>query len=476
MSPSEFKGAEETTSFVARELLTLGDDREQTLFLTVPVPKAPLSAFLRAQPKHMSLLWDPPNGPSFAAGGVAHKITLKGRDRFVQLRSEVDAIWKRVRAVSLPGCPPGMPRIIGGFAFDAEQESPLFTEDFGAGAFSLPRWTLQTEKGQATLSLAIRGDEDDGPFSRDKVLAELQDILETLESLEGDTTELKSFTSRIPNDCVDQLPYPEWEDLISRIHGAIKGGAFEKLVAARIAKVRLPAIRDDLEVVSRLRAETGCTRFCFRRDHATFLGATPECLFTKKGDSLETQALAGTTMSTGSMFPEQSMQSRRLLASQKDALEHAHVVREITHALETLGAEVDAPATPTLQKIRDIIHLSTPITANLSKAIAAPELLSALHPTPAVGGVPTKDAAKWIVANEAQPRGWYTGAVGWLAHNGDSVFMVAIRCALLRSTEAAVFTGAGIVADSDPGAEYRETQLKQRPMLRALDVDTESAP
>ncbi|MGH7285059.1 MAG: chorismate-binding protein, partial [Polyangiaceae bacterium] len=65
---------------------------------------------------------------------------------------------------------------------------------------------------------------------------------------------------------------------------------------------------------------------------------------------------------------------------------------------------------------------------------------------------------------------WYTGTVGWVDSEGNGRFVVAIRCGLLTTNRAYIFTGAGIVADSDAGAEYAETELKQLPMLRALGL------
>src|SRR5262249_17554643 len=125
---------------------------------------------------------------------------------------------------------------------------------------------------------------------------------------------------------------------------------------------------------------------------------------------------------------------------------------------------------PNVKKVRTILHLDTPISATLREGVHAVDVLAALHPTPAVGGLPVREAAAWIAENEPFARGWYTGAVGWIDAAGDSVFSVAIRCAVLKRDCAYIYTGAGIVADSDPAAEYAETTLKQRPLLSALGV------
>jgi isochorismate synthase EntC len=98
------------------------------------------------------------------------------------------------------------------------------------------------------------------------------------------------------------------------------------------------------------------------------------------------------------------------------------------------------------------------------------DLVDALHPTPAVGGVPTASALDWIATHEPAPRGWYAGPVGWFDAAGDGEFAVALRSGLLVGNRAYVYAGAGIVAESDADAEYAETDLKQRALLGALGV------
>ena len=99
------------------------------------------------------------------------------------------------------------------------------------------------------------------------------------------------------------------------------------------------------------------------------------------------------------------------------------------------------------------------------------DLVSELHPTPAVGGVPTLSAVPWISATEPVPRGWYAGPIGWIDAAGDGELAVALRSGLLRGASAWLWAGAGIVRDSDPDAELAETHLKLGALLDALGVE-----
>jgi isochorismate synthase len=403
-----------------------------------------------------------------AAAGVAHRLEVQGPDRFTQLREQTEAVWARLRTTVFPGCPSFSPRFLGGFSFYPGNSPPPW-ENFGDGSFVLPRWTYR-EGPKATLTLCLRSEEEAGVTWRHEVLEELQTILECLQ---GGNVFLEGLQPKkpIPANCVTQLPLEEWTAYIARMKSALASGLFDKLVAARCCRVKLPEPLDEIAVVSRLGDPSGTTRFCFRRGEASFIGASPEQLVTKSGSAISTQALAGTTNSTGSIFPAQSMQSRRLLASQKDSEEHDFVVREIRHTLSPLCNNIEVADRPSVTRIGDIIHLNTPIRATLNETKTLPDLIAVMHPTPAVGGWPRAGASKWLAENEEPARGWYTGGVGWFDAEGDGEIVVAIRSGLLTPTEAFVYSGAGIVKQSDPAAEYEETALKQRPFLRALDVE-----
>jgi salicylate biosynthesis isochorismate synthase/menaquinone-specific isochorismate synthase len=119
-------------------------------------------------------------------------------------------------------------------------------------------------------------------------------------------------------------------------------------------------------------------------------------------------------------------------------------------------------------RVANIIHLGTPIRAQLAAPLSAVELAGVLHPTPAVGGEPWGVAERLIPALEGLDRGWYAGPVGWSDSTGDGEFCVALRCALLRGSLAHLYAGGGIVRDSDPVAELAETEVKLGALLPVL--------
>jgi isochorismate synthase len=155
--------------------------------------------------------------------------------------------------------------------------------------------------------------------------------------------------------------------------------------------------------------------------------------------------------------------------SEKDQREHRHVVDAVLDVLTPCCAELHADDVPVLARLTDVAHLMTSIEGRLRPpAPSALELARALSPTPAVAGSPRRQALEFLHAVEDFDRGCYGGPVGWVDARGDGEWAVALRGAELDRRRARLFAGAGIVAGSDPEAEWAETEAKLAPMLRVL--------
>jgi isochorismate synthase EntC len=124
---------------------------------------------------------------------------------------------------------------------------------------------------------------------------------------------------------------------------------------------------------------------------------------------------------------------------------------------------------PDVVRFPTVSHLATRVSGVLREpAPTALALAGLLHPTPAVGGLPRTGALATIAALEEFSRGLYAGPVGWVDSTGDGEWAVALRGAQLDGPRARLSAGAGIVAGSDPDAEWAETEAKLRPMLAAV--------
>jgi isochorismate synthase len=206
------------------------------------------------------------------------------------------------------------------------------------------------------------------------------------------------------------------------------------------------------------------------------IGSTPETLLRRTGDLLTLTPLAGTT----ARHPdpgEDRARAAALLRSSKDHTEHRHVIDALRRQLRPWCHSLDIPPEPRLHATGRLWHLATPIRARLRHpAPSALALAAALHPTPAVCGSPTHEAAALIRELESVPRRYFSGLVGWMDRTGDGHWVIALRCGELNPSGIRLHAGAGIVSTSDPEAELAETEAQFTTMLDALKAARTAEP
>ncbi|MBJ7339864.1 isochorismate synthase [Mycolicibacterium sp.] len=254
--------------------------------------------------------------------------------------------------------------------------------------------------------------------------------------------------------------------------------ALHKVVLARALRLVADDTLDVGTIMSRLAEDHSATTYFVDLSAAgaeyegtALIGASPELLVARRGDVLTCRPFAGSAPRSTDPTVDRA-NGAALADSAKNLHEHQLVVDQMRAALEPLCVDLDIASTPELSSTSAVWHLSTPITGRIRESsTTALDLAVALHPTAAVGGVPTSDAVDLIGTLEGD-RGFYAGAVGWCDASGDGTWVVSIRCAELsadrRTAEAR--SGGGIVAESDPDDEVAETNTKFRTILTALGV------
>jgi menaquinone-specific isochorismate synthase len=267
----------------------------------------------------------------------------------------------------------------------------------------------------------------------------------------------------------------EWRDAVEAAVTQIHSGDLRKVVLAQGLEARLERPLSIPSALSRL-GETypDCYRFLVEpvgEDHEgpapAFFGATPERLVRLRGRTVNTGALAGTT-GRGDTPDEDEWLAEELLADEKNVHEHELVAGAVRDQLAPFAASINA-GDRRVRRLATLQHLFTPINATLEDDRHVLDIVEALHPTPAVGGLPPERALETIRETEPFDRGWYAAPVGWFDAAGNGEFAVAIRSAVAERDAATMFAGVGIVADSDPDREWDEVQLKYRSMLDTLE-------
>lgn len=253
----------------------------------------------------------------------------------------------------------------------------------------------------------------------------------------------------------------QWRGQVTRMAALLRGGRAQKAVLARdmIARVRGFDERHLLERLGALYPST----WIFGVDG--LIGATPEMLASARSGRVFSRVLAGTCAPGG---------GPALLESDKDLREHALAVESVASALHPLCSDLRVPQEPFLLELPNVTHLATDVSGVLDASLL--EAVAALHPTAAVCGTPRHDSMGLIERYEDTDRGRYAGPVGWIDTSGEGEFALALRCGQVEGagseseegSRIRLFAGAGIMPDSDPGAELAETEAKMRPLLDAL--------
>jgi menaquinone-specific isochorismate synthase len=261
-----------------------------------------------------------------------------------------------------------------------------------------------------------------------------------------------------------------WCGAVAAAVRRIDAGELDKVVLARDLLVSAERPLDPRRLLLRL-AERFPDTWTFAVEG--LLGATPELLLRRTGRQLDARVLAGTAPRGAGA--EDDRLAAGLAESVKDHAEHAYAVDSLADALRPFVDELHVPEQPAVLTLPNVRHLASDVHGRQRDGdrTGLLELVGAVHPTAAVCGSPTRQAARVIAELEGMDRGRYAGPVGWLDANGDGEFGLALRCAQLTGADdgrqARLFAGCGIVSGSDPIAELAETQAKLAAFQAALE-------
>jgi menaquinone-specific isochorismate synthase len=415
-------------------------DAEEHLYWSTRAPDAPASTPDGASPEAA--------GPSVVAA-VGQADVLEADEHPVDYQTLGRRLRERLRRADA-----GL-RYFGGLRFDAPDGRPARAPDaswaaFGTYRFVLPRFEVLTYEDRQVLACNLVLPRDAGRSAA---------LLEALHALELPST---APAGPLPGPVrrADRPDQAEWTAMVRWALEAIAAGRLDKVVFARKVALELDREVDPLRVLSHLQATTpGCFHFAFGPPTGpTFVGASPERLVRRDGRQVLSEAVAGTRKRGGTPAADAALREE-LLTSAKERREHAFVQRAIQRALDPLCQTLDGADTPSELALARGRHLHAPIRGTLRPDTTTTDLLKALHPTPAVGGVPADAALAAIRDQEPFDRGWYAGPVGWVASDAAD-FAVAIRSGLLAPTTLALFSGAGIVEGSVPDREWDEIEQK----------------
>lgn len=354
-------------------------------------------------------------------------------------------------------------RLIGTVRFDPLRPAEPEWQPFGRSRFHLPLIEMRRGASGCVLACNLKSGVaalDGGQYDAQRRTA--------MRVLRGQHPQPPPMPRSAPLGGSDERS--AWIATVQGLLGHIAQGDIEKAVLARARRHDTGTRVDPITLFEGLREQQPDTcQFLVQPSPAcAFLGASPEFLYRRVGRHVLSEALAGTRR-RGSTPERDGALAGELLASGKDRREQEIVRLHLLKHLEPYCGHVQAPAEPDLRSVPMMHHLLTTVEGMLHEDVHDAALLAALHPTPAVCGTSTAAALELLRACESFDRGLYAGPVGCFGRN-ESEVAVAIRSALVRDEAVHVFAGAGIVAGSDPEAEWQETTLKMQAFEELLSA------
>jgi anthranilate synthase component 1 len=458
--------------------------------------ETPLSAFLKLKPLGANMLLESVEGGEkwgrFSIIGIGRLISVKSKEKFVEINNlgRVDVktfendpleVLKEVYSSIKPYREESLPKIWGGFfgylAYDVvkffeprvnvnpnKEDSYLYDM-----IFSLPEALLVFDNVTNTIKIISYVLTEKGELEN-----EYRRAVEILENIE------RVLRESIPQVGVRPVESSsEWqvnfsdEEFMSAVERAkeyIKAGDIIQVVLSR--RFEKFFYGDPLTLYRALR-HVNPSPYMYYLDYGDFqiVGASPEVLVRVENGIIETRPIAGTRR-RGKTEEEDLQMERELLSDEKERAEHIMLVdlaRNDVGRVAEIGS-VKVTDLMIIERYSHVMHIVSNVVGKLREERDIFDVLRACFPAGTVSGAPKVRAMEIIDEMEPSERGVYAGAVGYFSFDGNLDTAIAIRTAIVRRNKIYVQAGAGIVADSIPELEAKETTNKARALFKAVEI------
>lgn len=263
-------------------------------------------------------------------------------------------------------------------------------------------------------------------------------------------------------------------DMVAHAAAATSQPDIDKVVLSRLIDIETDAPIDIDALLNQLIVQNPAS-FNFHvplPDGGSLLGASPELLLRKNGETFSSLPLAGSARRDKEDVLRDKAIGEALMNSAKDRHEHGLVTSAMQNILQPRSRYLALPDKPELITTPTLWHLATPIDGKAKDPQDnALSLACLLHPTPALSGFPHDVAQRLIARLEPFDRDLFGGVVGWCDAEGNGEWVVTIRCARVANQQVRLFAGAGIVPASSPESEWHETGVKLSTMLNVFGLN-----
>ena len=397
---------------------------------------------------------------------------LAGDDPF----AAVEAFRSRFRVPELPDLPRFSGGLVGYFSHDAVGYiEPHLAEAGGGDALGCPEVCLllaeelvvfDNLRGTVQLLVHAHADETDGYARALRRLEELAARLRAPLSYPS----LKGYAGSVAGDFTPGFAEADFCSAVARAREYIRDGDVFQVVLSQ--RLTAPFAGSALDVYRALRV-INPSPYMYHLDFGGFqvTGSSPEVLVRVEQGEVTLRPIAG-TRPRGTDAEEDARLGEELLADPKERAEHVMLLdlgrNDVGHIAET--GSVSISERMVIERYSHVMHIVSEVKGRLKPALGPLDVLKSCFPAGTVSGAPKVRALEIIRELEPVKRGIYSGAVGYIGWNGNLDTAIAIRTAVVKDGWLHVQAGAGIVHDSIPENEWRETLNKGRALIRAVEM------
>lgn len=295
----------------------------------------------------------------------------------------------------------------------------------------------------------------------DHTAREWEQIEEVLQHLNTDSSLIRSAETAETIHTGTAHGKKNYTEAFNRFIAPLREGTFKKLVLSRNETLDLPENFSPLRAF--INACNSYPRMMISLTHTpitgTWIGSTPEIILSGQDNQWHTVSLAGTMPMEGEVMPENW--------SDKNREEQAFVSEYLRKTIKKFGSKLTEKG-PYTARAGQLVHLKTDFHFCLKNTDNLGDILSELHPTPAVCGLPKQAAYEFIPENEGYDRSYYSGIIGWLDSQGHTTLYVNLRCMHIHNAQTTLYAGGGILPSSTADTEWEETRHKMNTMKQII--------
>ncbi len=374
---------------------------------------------------------------------------------------------------------PGLPRFTGGavgflgyeYVTRIEPTVPAVAADpLGTPLlyFMLSDSLLIFDRAKQTLRLCVNAHVGADPAAAyDAAVAELRHLLDLLRQPSGLSPALIGATPPITVP-PGNFTRPAYEKLVDDVKEYIRAGDIIQIVPSQ--RFTRPFAHSPLDLYRALRTVNPSPyMFILETGDFALVGASPEVHVRLTDGLVEIRPIAG-TRKRGATHDEDLALEKELLADEKERAEHLMLVdlaRNDIGRVCSFGS-VTVPEMMVVERYSHVMHIVSQVEGRIAPDKTAFDLMRATFPAGTVSGAPKIRAMQIIAEKEPVRRGFYAGALGYFGYDGNTDSCIMLRTALIKDGQIHIQAGGGVVADSDPAAEYQETVNKASALLKAV--------